>query len=165
MFGLLKRAIYVMFLPLAACAASALTTDGSAPVPRSISYETGPCFGACPVYRLTVDAEGHGSFEGIRFTNVLGTRAFAVSREAYRAFAAQLAPLRPATGSVRYDAPPDCEHMATDLPSASVAWHEADGSQQSLYFYYGCDMEKNRALADRLRAAPGLLPIAAFIKG
>ena len=35
---------------------------------------------------------------------------------------------------------------------------------QSLYFYYGCDMQRNRALAERLSAAPALLPIGDFIR-
>jgi hypothetical protein len=154
-----------LLLPLAGCTASASGVGGAASVPQSISYETGPCFGACPVYSFTIGSDGQGSFEGKRFTKVIGQRAFTVAPDRYRAFAAQLAPLRPAGGTVRYDAPPNCERMATDLPSASVTWRGADGSEQSLYFYYGCDMEKNRAIGERLRAAPGLLPLADFIKG
>jgi len=32
--------------------------DGDAP--RIISYETGPCFGACPIYRVTLNEDGSG---------------------------------------------------------------------------------------------------------
>jgi hypothetical protein len=53
--------------------------------------------------------------------------------------------------------------MATDLPSADVRWRSADGAEQHLYFYFGCDMERNRAIADRLRVAPDLLPIGELI--
>ena len=52
--------------------------------------------------------------------------------------------------------------MATDLPSATVTWHDPGGAR-SLYFYYGCDMQKNRALAQRLRRAPELLPLTQYI--
>jgi hypothetical protein len=152
-------------LALAAC----VPGGGSGPVaetPRaeSIAYETGRCFGACPVYRVTVDNQGHGTFEGIRFTAAEGTRSFEVTTAQYRAFARQLAPLRPANGAVRYDGPPLCKRMATDLPSVSVTWQDSAAPARSLYFYYGCDMETHKAMAERLRAAPAQLPIAEFIR-
>jgi len=66
--------------------------------PDSIAYETGPCFGACPVLRVSVRPDGSGIFEGRQHT-----------------------------------------------------------------VYHGCDMEKNRAIAERLRRAPTLLPISGMI--
>ena len=128
---------------------------------QTIVYETGPCFGRCPVYRLVINSGGDGRFEGLRFTTVAGSRAFRITPAQYRAFARQLAPLRPARGTVRY-AGERCRSMATDLPSATVTWRDRRGEQQ-LYFYYGCDMQKNRAIADRLRRAPDLLPLRDFI--
>ena len=53
--------------------------------------------------------------------------------------------------------------MATDLPSAEVTWRPPGRGTQSLYFYYGCDMQRNRAIAERLGGAPRLLPIGGFI--
>jgi hypothetical protein len=146
--------------------ACATTSPGSAADAgaESISYETGPCFGACPVYRVTVHADGGGLFEGRRFTSVVGQRAFRVTSDQYRAFARRLEPLRPASGAVRYDQPPRCASMATDLPSTDVKWRTRDGREQELYFYHGCDMEKNRAIAERLVGAPDLLPVAAMIR-
>ncbi|MDB5692183.1 MAG: hypothetical protein JWO81_1246 [Alphaproteobacteria bacterium] len=91
-----------------------------------------------------------------------GTRS--ISYETGACFGAWLEPLRPRSGSVRYDGPPLCGRMATDLPSADVTWRMRDGSVPELYFYYGCDMEGKRAMAERLRKAPGLLPIGAFIR-
>ena len=128
----------------------------------AISYETGPCFGACPVYKVTVRSDGTGVFEGRRFTSLLGTRSFRLTAAQYRAFANVLAPLRPARGSVRYSGD-KCRMMATDLPSAEVTW-TGRGATRQLYFYFGCDMEKNRAIAERIRKAPERLPIARFIR-
>ena len=62
----------------------------------------------------------------------------------------------PAGRRARTDLPAD------DLPSAEVVW-TGSGGERRLYFYFGCDMERNRALAERLRAAPRLLPIADLI--
>lgn len=149
-----------LLLGLAGCA-----TIVPAPAPRtvtSITYETGPCFGACPVYRVTVNADGSGRFEGRRFTAVEGERAFRIPPDRYRALLAHLEPLRPASGSVRYSGEA-CETMATDLPSAEVTWRSSSGEEQQLYFYHGCDMERNRAIAERLDAVPSLLPLGEFI--
>lgn len=137
------------------------------PVPiegDSIRYETGACFGACPIYTVTVRPDGTGTFEGKRFTAVTGERRFTLSRAQYDAFAARLAPYRPGSGQVRY-APGEknCERMATDMPSVDVTWTRAIGDSQGLYFYYGCDMEKNQAIADALGEAVEALPIQDLI--
>ena len=148
-----------------ALALAALPAGASAPPAtpaQTIIFETGPCFGACPVYRLHVNSDGSGTFQGIRFTAFTGSRPFHATPRQYRAFASQLEPIRPARGSVRY-AGEACRSTATDMPSAEVTWRSPRGTQ-SLYFYYGCDMQRNRALAERLSAAPALLPIGDFIR-
>lgn len=130
----------------------------------AVTYETGACFGTCPIYRVTVTERGAGIFEGRRFTAVTGVRRFSVSRGQFRAFVAHLAPIRPANRrSVRYEGPELCPRFATDMPSATISWRSTSGGAQTLTYDYGCDPEKNRALAERLRAAPALLPIAAMI--
>ena len=129
----------------------------------SIKYETGPCFGRCPVYRVTVRANGQGTFEGVRFTAVTGIRHFRIHRHRYLLYAHHLRPLRPASGSVRLDHGPQCNPMVTDLPSAEVTWTGPGASTQSFYYYFGCNPQGHRAIADRLRRAPRLLPIAGFI--
>ena len=147
-------------------AALALPACATAPPPATpvwtITFETGPCFGTCPVYRVALNSTGDGTFEGLRFTAVTGMRPFRATWAQVQAFADQLEPLRPASGAVRY-AGESCATMATDLPSAEVTWRSSRGTQ-SLYFYYGCDMERNRAIRERLSAAPGLLPIGDFIR-
>lgn len=137
------------------------------PVPvesDSISYETGPCFGACPVYAVTVRPDGTGLFVGKRFTTVTGEREFRLSRAQYDAFAAKLAPYRPGSGEVRYaHGEPNCRQAATDMPSVDIRWTRAIGDSQALHYYFGCEMEKNRAMADAIGNAPDILPIEALI--
>ena len=128
---------------------------------ESISYEAGPCFGACPIFRVTVRSDGTATFEGVNFTAVRGVRRFRVTPGQYRAFANHLAPVRPARGSIEYNGE-RCRSMATDMPSATVTWTGRRGRQR-FHLYYGCDMERNRALAERLSRAPRLLPIGDFI--
>ena len=153
-------------LALAGCAKQGGAPEPGKPVPieaDSSRYETGPCFGRCPVYTVTVRPDGTGVFEGKRFTAVSGEKAFTLSRAQYDAFAAKLAPYRPASGEVRY-APgePTCPHMATDMPSVDVRWSRAIGDSQHLYVYYGCVME-NQAIKQALGEAADSLPIQDLI--
>ncbi len=155
----MKKALLILAALGASPAAAQPARHGA---PESISYQTGACFGTCPIYIVTVRSDGTGTFEGVNFTAVRGRRDFRVSPAQYRAFVAHLAPVRPAHGSIDYNGPPRCQSMATDLPSATILWTGRRGTQR-LHYYYGCDMEKHRALARRLSHAPGLLPIGDFI--
>lgn len=128
----------------------------------SISYATGPCYGTCPVYTVTVRPDGTGTFEGVRFTAVTGARAFRVTPDAYRRFASALAPYRP-DGERRVEmGSPDCGPAPTDMPSVDVNWTMASGGAGHLHFYYGCRVG-NAAMAKALQEAPSLLPIEGFI--
>jgi hypothetical protein len=148
--------LFIGFIGLAACAAIP-----SEPVPASISYRTGPCFGRCPVYRVTVRSDLTGTFEGERFTAVTGPREFRVSARQWRAFVAKLAPLRPRGVRAVTPGSADCGQTVTDMPSVNVSWSGA--SADRLDFYYGCRAPANQTLADTLRAAPELLPIGDYI--
>ena len=122
----------------------------------SIRYETGMCFGACPVYAVTLRPDGTGVFEGKRFTAVTGTREFRFTPQEYAAFAAKLAPYRPESGTILYT-PADkahCAQSATDLPGVDVIWTRAIGDSQTLSFYFGCDMDKNQDMAEAIGSAP-----------
>jgi hypothetical protein len=155
----MKKALFLLAATLAVPAAAQSPTRSPT---RSITYETGPCFGRCPVYSVTIYSNGRATFTGRRFTTVEGIREFRVPAGTYQIFARHLEPLRPArAGEVRYSGD-RCRVMATDLPSAKVTW-EGQGGGRSLYFNYGCDMQRNRALAERLRRAPALLPIRDYI--
>ena len=128
----------------------------------SVSYATGPCYGTCPVYKVTVRADGTGTFEGGRFTAVSGSRAFRVTLADYRRFTAALEPYRP-DGERRVEmGSPDCGPAPTDMPSVDVTWAMASGGAGHLHFYYGCRVG-NAAMAKALQDAPALLPIAGFI--
>jgi hypothetical protein len=132
---------------------------------ESITYQTGPCFGTCPVYTVTVHANGQGLFTGQAHTTVIGPHPFTVTPTQYQAFVNQLAPIRPASGTVRYDAASGlCTGgIVTDLPSVDVKWHTFSNQQQELYDYYGCRFTNSQQMAQRLSAAPNLLPIGSFI--
>ena len=132
---------------------------------ETIRYETGACFGACPVYTVTIAPDGRGTFEGQRFTAVTGTRSFQASPEAYRLFAAKLAPYRPQGERQLRAGQPGCARLATDQPSVDVRWTGGGAAPSHLNAYFGCDMEQNAAMFRALADAPRALPIGGFIGG
>lgn len=148
-------------------AASALALSGcvaprgSSGAGETITYETGPCFGRCPVYRVQLSPDGQGVFTGIRFTQITGERRFTATPAQVATFAGALAPYRP-TGEKRYShGTPDCEHAPTDLPSVDIRW--SGKRDDHLYFYYGCGRETLRPMADALGNAPDALPLTDLI--
>jgi len=150
---------------LAGCAT--MPQPGGAPVPierEEISYSTAPCFGTCPVYTVTVHPDGSGVFEGKAHTAVTGLRSFTMTPDAYRRFATALAPYRPASGErLIQPGSPDCGNAPTDMPGVDVHWTGLEGAGQHLSLYYGCRPDSDDRMRTTLRAAPDLLPIAAFI--
>jgi hypothetical protein len=132
--------------------------------PVRITYFSDACLGFCPVYRISVSADGSGVFEGIAYTRGQGRHGFKASPAQYRAFAAALAPLRPLRGDIRYDPESRCGPSITDMPSTTVTWKGADRKVQRLYFYHGCDFRRFGAIAERLRRAPAFLPVADLIR-
>ncbi|PXA97124.1 hypothetical protein DMC47_15480 [Nostoc sp. 3335mG] len=143
------------------------TTTEAPPVAierETISYETSPCFGTCPVYRVTIHPNGSGVFEGRRFTKIVGTREFKATPAQYRAFAAKLEPYRPRRGErLIQPGQPGCDNAPTDMPSVDVRWNERSGAAQHLSFYYGCRM-RDQAMNEALRSAPNELPIRGYIE-
>jgi hypothetical protein len=147
---------HLYFLPVAALAA-ALPAPAAAQV-TTISYETTACFGYCPIYRVMVNADGSGLFEGRRFSAFQGQRRFRITPAQFRAFVARLAPARPARGDIVYDRGTSCQGAGsppTDHPSIIVTWTEAR-RRQTLNFYTGC---RNPGIRRALEEAPRLLPI------
>ena len=143
---------------------AALGAGGAAAAPAAperIVYETGPCFGFCPTYQVTVDANVQGLFEGQRFTAVKGRRRFHFSPAQFVAFRDRLKLDRPVgTRRLSGDA---CRSMATDQITVTIRWSGGRQPPAQLSAYFGCDMDRNAALFRRLATAPQLLPIAAFI--
>ncbi|MES2057021.1 MAG: DUF6438 domain-containing protein [Pseudomonadota bacterium] len=152
---------FAALLP-AGCAVAPKAAEPQAAELGTIMYETAPCYGLCPVYRVTVAADGAGIFTGMQYTAINGDRKFVVTPEQFAAFAKTLAPYRPKGSRTIMPGQPDCKDMATDMPSVDIQWKAGEATDK-LSFYYGCAMDKGQAMAEALRTAPEALPIANFI--
>jgi hypothetical protein len=154
--------IMVLGLALAGCTR---TPKPVTPVPaasKRIVYESGPCFGACPVFKIELFGNNSGRFTGIRHTAVIGEATFPVTPAQYAAFAGALAPYRPKGERRIAPGSPECGRAATDMPSTEVRWGEGKSADR-LYLYFGCDRERYRAMADALGNAPDLLPLTLLL--
>ncbi|HTG38110.1 DUF6438 domain-containing protein [Sphingomonas sp.] len=166
---MMLRPLILAALPLAAAGcATDMSTAPAAPIPverQAITYSTQPCFGTCPVYRVSVTPEGQGVFIGERHTAATGEHRFQVTSEVARRFADHLASVRPASGDRRIDMQSeDCGIAPTDMPGIAVEWASNTGAApQTLSLYLGCRSVEAQRVAGVLRAAPDMLPIADFI--
>jgi hypothetical protein len=120
-----------------------------------------PCQESCPVYAVTVQADGAGVFTGIGNTAVRGERHFTATPQQVAEFFQDLQPYLP-VGELLLTGPDNCETYATGLPSVDVNWMGGSITGH-LLFDYGCDPDAHRVLAAALRAAPRALPIAGLI--
>src|SRR3712207_4943034 len=116
------RSLLMLVAGAALSACSATIVDPVPPPPtagtiETIRYETGACFGACPIYVLTVSSHGRGMFAGRNFTAAKGVHSFAVTQAQFAEFQRRLEPYRPA-GERRLASGEECNgRVATDLPS------------------------------------------------
>lgn len=136
-----------------ACAArgpAALATDDkeSAPAPAPvITLERTACFGTCPVYRLSVTAEGAVSFEGRAHVRQLGAASAHIKPERVEALLSELERAGYFSFASRYTpAEPVCGRYATDSPSA-ITSIRFEGRTKRIEHDYGCG------------AAPGALTV------
>lgn len=151
-------------LALSACSRTETRPGPAAANVETITYETGPCFGRCPVYRVTVRSDGTGTFTGIRNTAVSGTHQFKLTPAQFLTFRGELEPYLPASGERLYQPGTRlCSQVATDLPSVDIGWTRPRKGASRLYFYYGCDMDKNEAMGQALGNSIDALPIGHLI--
>jgi hypothetical protein len=156
------RRLLPAFLPLLILSAAASAQPG--PGVESISYRVEPCFGACAGYSFTIRADGTGLFEGVSGSALPGRHAFRVTRAQYQAFVRHLAPVRPARGNTAFTGPGQCRGIISDQMHTVVTWQPARGPRQELNFYHGCIEPRVADIDRRLASAPGLLPLARFIR-
>lgn len=103
-----------------------------------ITLERTPCFGMCPVYKLTISADGRVVFEGRHDVKKIGTAKSKISQQVLRELLAAFEKIGYFDLRDRYNEPEDgCKQWATDNPSAitSIAMR---GKSKRVEHYYGC---------------------------
>jgi hypothetical protein len=126
-----------------------------------ITLERTACYGTCPVYKITISADGTVVFEGRRFVKKVGSVKSAISQEQLRELLAAFEKIRYLELRDRYEEPEDgCKQWVTDNPSAITSL-TLNGKSKSVRHYYGCrgvevlaELEKlERAIDDAANSA------------
>ena len=103
-----------------------------------VSLERGPCFGTCPVYRVTISGTGAVRFTGTRHTAQSGEATDTIPLARLDSLLGELKGAGYLDFADAYEPGTDtCGPTATDLPSATSA-AVLDGTRKEIRHYYGC---------------------------
>jgi Domain of unknown function (DUF6438) len=124
---------------VAACAPRPAPSDASPADDAAITLERTPCFGTCPVYRLSISAAGVVRFEGKAHVQHVGVAEDTIpagrvdslmnelEQRGYFGFAEDYIPDSPA-----------CGQYSTDSPSV-ISSVSAGGRHRRIQHYHGCN--------------------------
>jgi hypothetical protein len=96
-----------------------------------ITLERTPCFGSCPVYKLTVYGTGRVVYEGTKNVNVVGNRESTLSNEQIMALIERFIGIDYFSLNDSYQA-----FMVSDMPSAITSM-QMDGKMKTVQHYHG----------------------------
>lgn len=104
-----------------------------------LTLERGPCFGACPVYTVSVTGSGLVRFDGRRFVRDSGvvTETIAPARVDSLLRAVQAAGFFDFADDYGYGAP-GCGRFAADLPTVVLEVRAPDGGRKRVRHDRGC---------------------------
>ncbi|HEX8388712.1 MAG TPA: DUF6438 domain-containing protein [Sphingomonas sp.] len=152
----------VGLMALSACTTGNRGFGGGMPPPRfeRIKVDVGPCFGFCPVYVATFEADGTVRFEGVRQTAELGEKVGQVSPEALDAIASDLESYRPAVPGQ----PEECETQVSDQQKVMVTWAGGPDGGWTREHDRGCMSPERDALEGALGRAMERSGVAAWAR-
>lgn len=114
--------LFLLFLA-SACLACKSTKNGTQNMENLVFIKTSGCFGFCPVFQLTIQANGLSHYEGKQFVEKMGKDSFQLTRE-------ELAELKAKIKAVNLWQYPD--HIKTDVadaPHATITVYEKQKSK------------------------------------
>ncbi len=140
--------------------------------PRSIEIGYGPCEGQCPVFTITLFADGRGIFDGkgagpftdIETTTLVGSRTFKVSPQTYREVVAALDPVRPhGRRMIVENEPGECADYFPEGASRSIAWAGGAGRMDALHWATGCVEPRYAPIQRSINSVLAKLPVIEWI--
>jgi hypothetical protein len=134
-----RRALGLL-IGLAACGHRAPSPAPDAGSARGavVTLERGPCFGTCPVYRVSLSADGMVEFLGTRFVSRVGNASARVAPDAVASLVRSLETSGFFGLADAYvpDAP-TCGRYHTDAPTVSISV-QAHGRDKTVRHDHGC---------------------------
>jgi len=135
--------------------------EESANTQPTITLQRFGCYGTCPIYSVSIDAQGAVRFVGEKFVQFTGAHDSSVSTERY----ARLARAALALSALKDDYSPEhgCKRYVTDAPSLTVSLQSAS-LDKHVRVYLGCDDDTVRADIDKIRDVAELIDDTANTK-
>lgn len=132
-----KSSIYTIFLILLLllqCKSKKNSADQQSKVPKDFSFslERTPCFGSCPVYKLTVNAVGKVDYYGSSFAEPTGKHEKQLSKEQLGSLHQLLSSNAFFEFADKYD-----NQGITDLPS-TILGYTANGQSKQVLCRINC---------------------------
>lgn len=138
----MKKFTWMTFcLLFSACSIlSTPTPRATTPGDLSVSMQRGPCFGACPVYELKLNAAGKVMYNGQNFVRVLGGQEYTLSAEHVQDLVEAIQTAHFFELNDQYTA------SVTDMPSVTLSI-TLDGQTKTIYHYgsLSCEGELDSA--------------------
>jgi len=152
-----KTTALLIFLVFTGCnRETSPTAVSTEEIPRDlvIIIERGICFGTCPVYKLTITANGSVEFEGRHYVKKKGIVRATITREQLKHLIAEFEKAKFFTLQDRYvDKEDGCNDYVADTPSAKTSITIA-GKTKSIDHQHGCkgplNIDQLTALEDKI---------------
>ena len=104
-----------------------------------IVLESTDCFGTCPVYKLTISANGSVEFEGRHYVKKKGVVRATIPREQLKYLVAEFESVKYFSLQDHYVSKEDgCTRVWTDHPTVKTSI-TITGKTKSVEHYYGCE--------------------------
>jgi hypothetical protein len=139
------RRLFAVFATAALAACASPTPAPIPPAPEqapqaaitAITFEAGPCYGFCPIFTVTVSANGAIRYQGQRFTALQGAHSLEASPALFQRLSEiAVSPSLPWPRGDVLPGRPTCGMEVSDLPSYRLA---VSGARQRQFNYYaGC---------------------------
>jgi hypothetical protein len=136
-----RRGRLALVATVVACgprAPQAPAPDAASATSTVVTLERGPCFGTCPVYRVSLEGNGTVRFEGTRFVSRVGADTSRVAPEAVDRLVRSLddGGFFALADAYVPDAPA-CGLYHTDAPTVTISV-QAPGRTKSVRHDHGC---------------------------
>lgn len=119
-----------------------------------IVLSEGACFGPCPIYDMTLHADGSYVLNGERFVKTAGVSEGKLGKKAWDEAVAAL------EKSSFWTLKPEqtletLQNCHTDAPTAKVTWRTVQGKEKTVVYNAGCGVREMQDLVSALREAMG----------
>lgn len=143
---LIKSGAVLVIWSLVACSAPQQPTITSAApsLPtytpyQSITLERTDCYETCPIYKVTISANGKVNYEGKDFVKVKGKAQSSLTTAQVKTLEKAIAKVKFFSLQNEYIAQKDgCKEVITDAPS-TITTISSGKQTKSIYHYFGCD--------------------------